>query len=178
MAETNVPVKTGDKSPAATTSAQLWRPLDSLRSDFNRLFDDFSRDFWRSPFSRTGLDVIPAFARREFAALSPAADVVEKPDGFEITAELPGMDEKNIEVKLANGVLTVKGEKEEKKDEKKQDYHLRERYYGAFERSFAIPDGIDADKIEANFNKGVLTLKLPKKPEAIKAEKKIEVKAS
>jgi len=176
MAETNVPVKT-EKS-AAATSPQLWRPLEGLRGDFNRLFDDFNRDFWRSPFSRTGFDMIPAFARREFATLSPAVDVVEKPDAFEITAELPGMDEKNIEVKLANGTLTVKGEKEEKKEEKQKDYHLRERYYGSFERSFSLPDGVDADKIEANFNKGVLTLKLPKKPEAIQPEKKIAVKAS
>jgi HSP20 family protein len=110
--------------------------------------------------------------------VNPAVDVVEKSDAYEITAELPGMDEKNIEVKLVNGGLTVKGEKEEKKEEKKKDYHLRERYYGSFERSFAIPDGVDTDKIEANFNKGVLTLRLPKKPEAVKPEKTIAVKAS
>jgi HSP20 family protein len=174
----NVPVKTSDKTPASSAPAQLWRPFESLRSDLNRLFDDFNRDIWRSPFSRSGFDVLPAFARREFATLSPAVDVVEKPDAFEITAELPGLDEKNIEVKLANGTLTVKGEKEESKEEKQKDYHLRERYYGSFERSFALPDGVDADKIEANFNKGVLTLKLPKKPDAITPEKTIAVKAS
>jgi HSP20 family protein len=178
MAQTasNVPVKVTDKTPASSAGTQIWSPFDNLRGDFNRLFDDFSRDLWRRPFSRSAFDMLPC-ARTQLAAVSPAVDVVEKPDAFEITAELPGMDEKNIEVKLVNGSLTVKGEKEEKKEEKKKDYHLRERYYGAFERSFAIPEGVDTDKIEANFNKGVLTLRLPKKPDAIKPEKTIAVKA-
>jgi HSP20 family protein len=174
--ESNVPVKVTDKTPAPSAGTQIWSPFENLRGDLNRLFDDFSRDLWRRPFSRSAFDMLP-FARSQLAAASPAVDVVEKPDVFEITAELPGMDEKNIEVKLVNGSLTVKGEKEEKKEEKKKDYHLRERYYGAFERSFAVPEGVDTDKIEANFNKGVLTLRLPKKPEAVKPEKTIAVKA-
>jgi HSP20 family protein len=177
MAETNVPVKTTGSAPAPSTATQMWSPFENLRGDFNRLFDDFNRDFWRRPFSRSAFDLIP-FARGQFANVNPAVDVIEKSDAFEITAELPGLDEKNIEVKLVNGSLTVKGEKEENKEEKKKDYHLRERYYGSFERSFAIPDGVDTDKIEANFNKGVLTLRLPKKPEAVKPEKTIAVKAS
>ena len=92
-------------------------------------------------------------------------------------AELPGMDEKNIEVKVVNGNLTIKGEKQEEKEEKK-DYYLHERHFGSFERSFEVPDGVDADKIEASFKKGVLTVTLPKKPEAQKPEKKIEVKSA
>ena len=88
------------------------------------------------------------------------------------------MDEKNIDVKVADGTLTIKGEKQEEKEEKKKDYYLRERSFGSFERSFAIPEGVDADKIEASFKKGVLTLTLPKKPEAQKPAKKIDVKAA
>jgi len=91
---------------------------------------------------------------------------------------LPGMDEKNIEVKVADGTLTIKGEKQEEKEEKKKDYYLRERSFGSFERSFAIPEGVDVDKIEASFKKGVLTLTLPKKPEAQKPAKKIDIKAA
>ena len=83
------------------------------------------------------------------------------------------MDEKNVEVKVANGVLTIRGEKQDEKEEKKKGYHMRERSYGSFERSFQVPDGVDADKIEANFRKGVLTVILPKSAEAQKAEKKI-----
>jgi len=88
------------------------------------------------------------------------------------------MDEKNIDVKVADGTLTIKGEKQEEKEEKKKDYYLRERSFGSFERSFAIPEGVDADKIEASFKKGVLTLTLPKKPEAQKPAKKIDIKAA
>jgi len=91
---------------------------------------------------------------------------------------LPGIDEKDIEVKVANGILSIKGEKQEEKEEKKKDYYLRERNFGSFERSFQVPDGVDTDKIEASFKKGVLTVTLPKKPEAQIAAKKIDVKVA
>jgi hypothetical protein len=78
----------------------------------------------------------------------------------------------------SNGVLTIKGEKKEEKEEKKKDYYLSERRYGSFERRMQIPDKVDADKIAATFKKGVLTVTLPKKAEAQKPTKKIEVKAS
>jgi len=108
----------------------------------------------------------------------PAVDVIESENAYEVTAELPGMDEKNIEVKVANGFLTIKGEKQEEKEEKKKDYYLQERSFGSFERSFGLPEGVDADKIQASFKKGVLTVMLPKKPEAQKPAKKIEVKGA
>jgi len=108
----------------------------------------------------------------------PAVDVSETDKAFEITVELPGMDEKNVEVKVSNSILTIKGEKQEEKEEKKKDYYRRERSFGSFERSFQVPEGVDADKIEANFKKGVLAVMLPKNPEAQKAEKKIAVKAA
>jgi HSP20 family protein len=109
---------------------------------------------------------------------APAVDVAEKGNAYEITAELPGIDEKNVEVKLANGMLTIKGEKKEDKEEKQKDYYVSERRYGSFQRSFRIPDGVDVEKIEANFQKGVLMLILPKKPEVQKSEKKVEIKAA
>ena len=87
------------------------------------------------------------------------------------------MDEKDIEVKVVNDTLTIKGEKQEEKEEKKKDYYLRERSFGSFERSFGIPEGVDGDKIEASFKKGVLTVMLPKKLEAQKPAKKIGIKA-
>jgi HSP20 family protein len=88
------------------------------------------------------------------------------------------MDEKNIEVKVANGGLTIKGEKKVEKEERKKDYYLSERRFGSFERYFRLPEGVDADKIEASFKKGVLTVTLPKRPEGRKPEKKVEVKAA
>ena len=180
MAEavSKVPVTTEQKTPKRTTALQAWRPFESLRSEVDRLFEDFDRDFWRSPFRGSVFDIEPVWQRELTWGAPLAVDIVEKDKAYEITAELPGMDEKNIEIKLANGSLTIKGEKQEEKEEKKKDYHLRERHFGSFERCFAVPDGVDVDKIEASFKKGVLTVTLPKKPEVIKPEKKIEVKTA
>ena len=103
-------------------------------------------------------------------------DLVEHEKAFMLTAELPGLDEKDVEVKIANGVLTVKGEKSEDKEEKTRGFHMRERRFGAFERALRIPDMVEMDKIEATFKKGVLTVKMPKTAEAQKPVKKIAVK--
>jgi HSP20 family protein len=81
-------------------------------------------------------------------------------------------------VKVANGVLSIEGEKQQEKEKKKKDYYLRKRNFGSFERSFQIPESVDTDKIEAVFKKGVLTVTLPKKPEVLQAAKKIDVKAA
>jgi HSP20 family protein len=96
------------------------------------------------------------------ADLARAATETDK--AYEITAEVPGMDEKNVEVKVANGVLTIKGEKQDEKEKTRKDYYMRERSFGSFQRSFQVPDGVDADKIEANFKRGVLTVMPPKEP--------------
>ena len=102
-------------------------------------------------------DLQPFWPRGSTWAAVPAVDIAETDKAYEITAELPGMDEKNIEVKFADGVLTIRGEKKDEKEEKKKDYYLSERSYGSFQRSFQVPDGVDTDKIEATFKKGVLT---------------------
>ena len=88
------------------------------------------------------------------------------------------MDENDIELNFANGLLTIKGEKNEKKEESDKGYYLSERRYGSFQRSFQVPDGVDAGKIEASVKKGVLTVTLPKTPDAQKAEKKIAIKSA
>jgi HSP20 family protein len=88
------------------------------------------------------------------------------------------MDEKNIEVNLANGGITIRGEKKEETEEKKKDYSISERRYGSFERYFTLPEGVDVNKIEATFKNGVLKVTLPKTAEAQKPAKKIEVKAA
>jgi HSP20 family protein len=118
--------------------------------------------------------------RAALAASAPAVDVVEKETAYEITAELPGMDEKNIELTVADDMLTIKGEKREEREEKKKDYYLSERRFGSFERSFRLPEGVESDKVEASFKKGVLTVTLPKTPEAQKKskEKKISIKTA
>jgi len=123
-------------------------------------------------------DVVPFWRREVTWPAAPAVDFTDTEKAYELTAELPGIDEKDIEVKVANGILSIKGEKQEEKEEKKKDYYLRERNFGSFERSFQLPDSVDTDKIEASFKKGVLTVTLPKKPGAQTAAKKIDVKAA
>lgn len=178
MAETatKVPIKQ-EKSAAGSLPPQMWQPFEGLRNEIDRLFDDFGGSLWR-PFRRSLFGTEPAFRLETKLGAMPAVDVVESEKAYELTAELPGMDEKNIDVTVVNGSLTIKGEKQEEKEEKKKDYYLHERSFGTFERSFGIPESVDADKIEANFKKGVLTVTLPKKPEAQKPAKTIEVKAA
>jgi HSP20 family protein len=96
----------------------------------------------------------------------------------EVRAELPGIDEKDIDVRLSDGTLTIRGEKKEEREEREEggSYYVSERRYGSFQRSFRIPEGIDHDKVDASFRKGVLTITLPKTPEAQQKAKKIEVK--
>ncbi len=172
MAEpTKVPA-TAEKASAPSMQGR-W-PFDNLRREIDRVFEDFNTGFWRTP---SLFENFPNLARARFA-VAPAVDVAEHDNAYEVTAELPGLDEKNVDVKVANGVLSIKGEKQEEKEEKKKDYYLRERNFGSFERSFQIPDGVDTDKIEAVFKQGVLKVTLPKKPEAAQAAKKLDIKAS
>jgi HSP20 family protein len=176
MAEnvTPLPVKKGKIEPS---TLQAWPPFEGLRQEINRMFDDFGWGSWPT-FRRSLFTPEPVFSAGVSRKTMPAVDVVESEKAYEVTAELPGMDEKNIEIKVANGVLTMKGEKQEQKEEKKKDYYLQERYYGSFERCFEIPETVDTDKIEATFKKGVLAVTLPKKAESQKPAKKVEVKAA
>lgn len=176
MAESKVPVKSEGKGVSRSTGGGSLHPFESLHREVDRLFEDFERGSWFRPFGRFGFDF--PFSRGEIEmSAAPAVDVAEKDGEYEITAELPGMDESNIEVKLSNGTLTIKGEKTESKEEKKKDYHLSERRFGSFQRSFSVPEGVDTDKIEASFKNGVLSLRLPKTQAARQAEKKIAIKA-
>lgn len=111
-----------------------------------------------------------------FEMVVPAVDVTEDAAAFVVTAELPGMTEKDVEVSVAGGMLTLKGEKQQEKEEHKKDFYLTERSFGSFERSFSLPDGVDDGKVSASFTNGVLTVTLPKKPGTASATRKIEVK--
>lgn len=171
---TKLPVKSEKQS--APAKAREWMPFESLRKEIDRLFDDFHPFDWHLPATVFGMEA-PHIARAAWQ-VAPAMDLVEKESGYEITAELPGLDEKNVEIRLSNHTLTIKGEKDEQKEETQKDYHLSERRYGSFQRTFRLPEGIDTNKIDASFAKGVLMVKLPKTAEAQKAEKKIPIKAA
>ena len=97
---------------------------------------------------------------------------------YKISAELPGIDAKDVDVSVFGDMLVLKGEKRQEREEKDKNYHLSERAYGSFQRAFELPASVDRNKIAADFSKGVLTLTLPKTAEAQKPIKKIEVKSS
>lgn len=163
------------KAEPSRTPATKPHPFQSLRHEMERIFDDFESGKWLHPFGGPPFDLRNPWLRNGFE-YAPPAEVAEKDHDYEITVELPGMDEKNIEVNIAEGVLTIKGEKCEEKKEEKKDYCLSERSYGSFFRSFALPEGVNADKISAKFDKGVLKVSFPKPTSAV--EKKIAVKAA
>ena len=175
MAEsaTKQPVKNETKAPAPSG----WSSLENLRREMDRLVDDFRFDFGWSPFRNRRFDVAPLVPREISWGAVPAVDIAEKDNAYEISAELPGMDEKDVEVKYASGLITIKGEKQEEKEEKRKDYHLSERRYGSFQRAFSLPEGADPDKLEATFKNGVLKITLPKSAEAQRKERKIAINA-
>ena len=136
----------------------------SLFREVQKTFEDFSR---RSPLAGLGSDV-----------LAPRIDIAESKDAIDLTAELPGVDEKDVDVTLANGVLTIRGEKKAERDEKDKDknWHVVERSYGSFSRTISLPFDPDSAKVEAKFENGVLHIHLPKPAEVAKKQQKIEVK--
>ncbi len=175
-------VKLPEKAPAMEgTPMSLSRgrqSLENFRREVDRLFEDFGHSLWRHPLRRWAFDVEPFFKHEISWGTVPAVDIAEKDKEYEITAELPGMAESDIEIKLSNNALTIRGEKKSEKEERKKDFYLSERRFGVFERRFHIPEGVDPDRISAVFKNGVLTVTLPKTEEAQKAEKKIAVRSA
>ncbi len=144
-------------------------PFTLLHQEMNRLFDTFERGW--------GLSLFEPWGERQ-GVYSPSVNVSEDDHEFLITAELPGLDEKDVEVILEKDLLTIQGEKKEEKEESGKDYYHMERSYGTFRRSIPLPDEVDADKIEASFKKGILSIHLPKTEAARKETRKISIKAA
>jgi len=173
IAMANTPVEVKKAAPAPAHDA--WR---SFRSEMDRLFDRFSGAFGM-PSLRHMFDADSMFRQEStFSFAPPVVDVAEDEKAYRITAELPGLEPKDIELSVSGDRLVLRGEKREEKEQKDKNYHMSERTYGSFQRSFALPDGIDRDKITANLANGVLTITLPKTEEAQKPAQKIEVKAA
>lgn len=171
------------KSPESTTPAPASAgaaPLVELRDEIDRLFERASQGWpsfggplagW-SPFRLRE----PLFGR-VWAGKHPTTDIQESDKAYTVTMELPGVEEKDLDVEFAGDMLTVKGEKKSERSEKDENYHLSERTYGSFERSFRLPDDVDGAKATATFAKGVLSIALPKQPSAKPKARKINVKA-
>jgi HSP20 family protein len=156
--------KAGETTKAVTPARQRRLGFPDLFDEMDRLWDTFLPTPWR-------------FRGTAAQRLMPALDVFEKDGKFQINAELPGMQDKDIEIEVADDVLTISGEKRDEREVKEDNYYRSERTYGSFRRQVALPAGADPDNIEARFKDGVLTIEVPVKA-TTPTTKKIEVKAA
>ncbi len=143
---------------------------------FPEAYEMFDRLFEAPAFGRGApFGALGDWRRWQEGVPNPTMDVVESENAYELTAELPGMDEKDVELVLNDRTLTLKGEKKEESEKQEKDYRLSERRFGSFQRSFVVPDGVDTGKVSARFAKGVLHIILPKSKEAQLRQRKIPV---
>ena len=161
--ESRVPVRTEPRS----FTEQLIEPFSRMRSEVDRLFEDFPARW-------------PSFQFERLAPRMPlpAIEMTETDKAYKVTVEVPGIDAADIEVNVENDTLVVSGEKKEEREEKERDFYRSERSYGAFERRIALPPGADADKIKAKAKNGVLAITLPKSAEAKNNKRRIEIEAA
>jgi len=145
---------------------QLWNPFE----EFENLLDRYNKSGGKSLGKQYNTDL-------SFADWAPSVDIEEAEDKYVIKADLPGVDKKDIDVKLENGVLSIRGEKQtEKETGKGTKRHRTERFHGTFARSFTLPDAVKAEKVDASYKDGVLSLTIPKAEEA--KPKSIDIKVS
>jgi HSP20 family protein len=144
-------------------------PFVSLRRGMDRLFDQVMGGFGMpglpAPFAGTGV-------------MAPRVDVAEMPSGIEVSAELPGIEPKDVSIELENGVLTLRAERriERKEEDKEKRWHIVERQAGTYLRRFALPFDTEPEKVEARFEKGVLHIRIPRPEQARPQARRIEIK--
>jgi HSP20 family protein len=162
---TDVPVnKSRSLSPFRDLASQVSEPMGWLRSEIDRLFDDFGRPR-QSIFNFGNRGSIPV----------PALEMIEDDKAYKLTAELPGLKEDDVEISVGDGVLTISGEKKEESERKDKGFMLSERRYGSFHRQVALPADVDPNGIKARFDKGVLTLTLAKDENVAPRKQKIAI---
>ena len=140
-------------------------PFERMHEEMDRIFDDFL------PQIAGGRDV------GHRAGILASVDLSESDDALELTADLPGMEEDDIDVTLRDGALVIRGERKHESEEKKKNYHRTERAYGAFTRTIPLPCDVEEDGVKAKFKKGVLTVHLPKSQSAKEQERKIAIQS-
>jgi len=156
---------------------ELFRPRRGLRrrggtEAFMRPIDEMRRmmeDFWMAPFEEFG---------RLSETFVPRVDVKEQDNEVIVSAELPGMDQKDVDVEVTSDSVRISGEKKQEEEKEEKGYYRREMTYGSFERMIDLPTEVDENKAEAEFKNGVLTIKLPKSKEAQAKHKKIKIKSA
>jgi HSP20 family protein len=139
-----------------------FRDVIALQNRVNSIFRDFNEN---------------GDAQSTTASFTPAVDVYEDPQKVVLKLEVPGIDEKDLDVRVENHTLTVKGERKFEKEEKEENFHRIERRYGSFYRAFTLPQTVDTENVQANYNAGVLKLELKKKAEAQPKQIKVNIAA-
>lgn len=159
-----IEVKKGERAASPFPPSML-----GLRHEIDRAFERFFDNGWlsgfRAPWGGLG-------------ELSVDSDIVETNGGYELSLEVPGMEEKDIDVSVSDDTITIKGEKRESTEKKEKDYHLTERRYGSFQRVFTLPRGVDTAAIQAKLAKGVLEVNMPKTKEAQTKKRKVDVEST
>jgi HSP20 family protein len=159
-----IPRTRGSSDVPATGGRGENSPFLSLHRDMNRLFDDMLRDFGQGTFGGTGQSSLANW---------PSVEITEADNEVRVTAEMSGMDEKDVEVLMDDGVLVLRGEKRSETEDK--DRRFSERFYGRFERRIPLGNEIDQEKINARFKNGLLTITMPRNPEAQSRVKRIAI---
>ncbi len=160
----------GKGSEKSIETEKAISPFDALHREINRVFDHFFDDFYTPSRYRFDLS-------REFSGFYPKFNVSENEKEINIEVELPGLEEKDVEVNVDKGILTIKGEKKFQKEEKKENYHLVEHSYGSFQRSLQLPENANINDITAKMKNGVMKITVPKDPKAETSVKKIAIKS-
>ena len=167
----------GTALPATRTAGERYPtdPVAQMQREVDQLFDDFFRGFGPGP-SRRG----PSLPRmwKQSGWLKPSVDIASTAKEYTIKVELPGVDEKDVEVDVAGDTLRIRGEKKQESEDKGRDYYAVERSYGSFQRVLALPEDADAEGVSARFKRGVMTIRIPRKESARTNVKQIEVEAS
>ena len=165
--QTGVARREGQQQPATRAS----HPLFDLRNEIDTLFDRFFSGSLLGPF--VGFEAQPL--RQRLGGTVPKVDVSETDKEIQVVAELPGLKQEDVDLSLDDDVLTIRGERQDSREEKEKQYHLTERSYGLFERSFQLPDSVDRDRISAKFENGLLTVTLPKSEKVKASARRIEI---
>jgi HSP20 family protein len=161
------PFRWGRRSVPAGREGEGY-PIDIFQREMNKLFDDFFKGTGLKPFSEE---------MESFGEFTPQVNMTEDDKSIQVSAELPGLDEKDIEISLSKDSLTIKGEKKEETEHKDKEAYYMERSFGSFTRVLPIPKDVNTEKAEASFKKGVLTISLPKLEKEKQSQKKIKIKA-
>ncbi|MBF6614163.1 MAG: Hsp20/alpha crystallin family protein [Chloroflexi bacterium] len=154
----------------------LYREMTNWMQDWDNLLGDVFGPRWNWP-GKAGTSVLPFVQATNTAIFNPAIDIREGNNEYTVTAELPGINPDDVEIYLQEGTLVLKGEKKFERENREEGYHRMERSYGSFRRAIRLPDNVDAERIDASFNNGLLTLTLPKLPEVKPETRRIPVKS-